>query len=206
MLTPGRRRRLPLPRSLPAPALVGLLALLAGGCAGPNPFLARRTTVGALKGSVSRLEFENEQLRREVADARSDHQRLANDLEEAESRNGELAARLDDARNLISQQGSDLRDSSDLGRSEPAPPTTRRTSPGPSRRPYRPPFTQIRGQVEVPVPDEIEEDDSSAVDRVAPLRPSRRRDDPDAQSRRDSASPWLPVASGASMPTATARR
>jgi outer membrane murein-binding lipoprotein Lpp len=197
----GRPRRLAISLSL---AALGLWP----GCASSGPLLSRQASVGTLKTSVSRLEYENEQLRRELAEAKSENRRISLRLDQEEAANGELTARLDDARNLISKQGSDVGGLAGTARTslhaEPADP--RPTPPPAGRKPYKPPFAQIRGRIDVPPPDEEPADDPPAPSRGV-SRGSLRRDDLDLgpQSRREGPSPWLPVARGLGAATAGVR-
>jgi outer membrane murein-binding lipoprotein Lpp len=187
----GRPRRL----------AISLAALgLWSGCASQGPLMSRQTTLGTLKTSVSHLEYENEQLKRELAEAKTENQRVSRRLDQEEAANGELTARLDDARNLISQQGADptglAGGARPLPASEPADP---RPAPAPAgRRPNKPPFAQIRGRIELPPPlDEDPAADPAADDRGA-FRDSSRRNRP-------APSPWLPVARGIGSPSSGVR-
>jgi outer membrane murein-binding lipoprotein Lpp len=92
----GRSRNL-------APWLI-LAALMPLGCAQPGPFTSRQTMVGSLKASVSQLEFENEKLRKDVAELKADNARLDTQLAQEIDANGEMSARLDDAKDLIRRQ------------------------------------------------------------------------------------------------------
>lgn len=185
----GRPRRLAISLTL---AALGVLP----ACAQPGPLLSRQTTIGTLKTSVSRLEYDNEQLKRELAEARAENRRTALRLDQEEAANGELTARLDDARNLISNP--DLEDLAGSTRPTSAPePADPRPAPAPAgRKPYKPPFAQIRGRIEIPPPPE-EEELEPAEDRGA-FRGSLRRDDLGTQGRLDpsASAPWLPVARG----------
>src|SRR5881628_2443438 len=75
------------------------------GCAQSGSVLSQRTSVGTLKTGVSQLEFQNQQLRREVANLKADNRRIEDQLVQEESVNGELSARLDDARDLLGRRG-----------------------------------------------------------------------------------------------------
>src|SRR5262245_60218573 len=64
-----------LPRSRAIAAALAALAL--GGCAGTGgPLSARRTTMGTLKADVARLESQNQQFRRQVAELETDKHRI----------------------------------------------------------------------------------------------------------------------------------
>lgn len=172
--------------------LFGTLACCLG-CSGPNSLLARRTTIGTLKTSVSQLEFEKEQLTKNVDELKADNHRLANRLSQEEAANGELTARLDDARVLLRSRGYDSDALAAPSRSSPEP---RRTAPvRRQQRPGRkPPFARIPGYVEPSPPADSDDEPVDPLD--APARPAP--DDPGPQSRRERPSQWHRVASRAS--------
>ncbi len=193
-------------RSLPGAgvALAALiLAMALGGCAqsggGRRPGLGLsggRPMVGTLRTSLSRLEAENDQLRRDLADGESDRRRLANRVDQLSTRNEELAARLNDARGMLGQRDDDL-DGPSTASAAPRRPTT------PAARPSRKaPFTQIPNRIDVEPPPSPD-DDPLEQGLFAPPSRSRNRLDPDAQSQapRRSRLPWLPVARGSSSST-----
>jgi outer membrane murein-binding lipoprotein Lpp len=189
----GRPRRLAIP--------LAALGLWWSGCASQGPLLSRQTTLGTLKTSVSHLEYENEQLKRELAEAKTENQRITRRLDQEEAANGELTARLDDARNLISRQGTDSEglagSTRPLPGPEPADPRPTLTPAG--RRPNKPPFAQIRGRIDIPPPpDEEPLEVPDADDRGAFLGPQGR-------PGRTAPSPWLPVARGLGRPTSGVR-
>ena len=59
-------------------------AMIAPGCANPGPIAARQNTVGSLKASVSQLQYDNINLRKQLADVRTDATRAENKLVQAE--------------------------------------------------------------------------------------------------------------------------
>ena len=92
-----------------AAALLGSAALgTLPGCTQPGPLASRRSTVGSLKASVSQLEYSNDNLKKQVADLKSESTRLENELVLEREGNGELTARLDDAKYALRQQGQDV--------------------------------------------------------------------------------------------------
>ena len=197
-------------RTANAPAALGLALALGFGCAAQGPMLSRQTTLGTLKTSVSRLEYENEQLKRELAEEKSENRRISLRLDQEEAANGELTARLDDARNLISRQGAEPEGLAGSARSLPAAgPNDPRPAPAPAgRRPHKPPFAQIRGRIEVPPPPDDEPADDPAADDRGAFRVPLRRDDlgpPPGRLNRPAPSPWLPVARGLGSPTSGVR-
>jgi hypothetical protein len=159
-----------------------LVAILTG-CAGSGPLLSQQTGIGTLKTSVSRLEFENQQLKSQLANLKAESRRIEDRLVQEEAANGELTARLDDARNLLSGRGLGPGSDSASGRTLPA---------GRSNRvPRKPPFARIPGQIDVGPPANVED---------IPADP-REGDLFGPQSRLERWNPWLPVASGASDPS-----
>ena len=62
--------RLPL---LVAAGLLGSAAIGSlGGCSSPGPIASHRATVGSLKASVSQLEYANDNLKKQVAQLKSE--------------------------------------------------------------------------------------------------------------------------------------
>ncbi|CAN5793878.1 hypothetical protein BH23PLA1_BH23PLA1_32310 [soil metagenome] len=152
MLT-GRRRII-------AIALLPALLAVLPGCAQSRSggFLASRPRTGSLKENLSRMDYQNQQLRRELASTRNEKELLAKKLESSEVRNMDLATRLDNYRNLVRGQSPD--DGYGLSQQDrPAygsadNPTTRPIG----REPRDPPWTQIPYQFQVPTPPEAEDD------------------------------------------------
>ena len=60
-----------------------------------------------MKASLSHLQFENEQLKTEVAKLKEENRSMDDRLVQEQMHNGDLAARLDDARNLLRDRGID---------------------------------------------------------------------------------------------------
>jgi hypothetical protein len=139
--------------------------------------------VGSLKTVISRLEFENEKLRREVADAQTERARIAERLNQEEAANTDLTAQLDRLRDPVGN-GTEMAD-------HPSPRTTPANGPSKGRKA---PFARIPGGVEQTPALDVQ---ARPADELPPPRrrktsdangpESRRKDDPD-DSR------WLPVA------------
>jgi hypothetical protein len=167
------------------------LPLITVGCAGPNPFTQRQTTMGSLKASVSQLEFENEKLRREVGELKADNSRLDNQLVQESQANGELSARLDDAKDLIRREGGGTTASSSFEEDIPPPaqvtPKARRT-----RNSRTSPSVSIPRPDAPPADDDLSFQSSSRTPRD--LGPNDELDN----------EPWLPVARG--LPSAVTIR
>jgi hypothetical protein len=154
--------------------------------------------MGTLKADVARLESQNQQFRRQVAELEADKHRINEQLAQEREANGDLAARLDNARMLLARQGVSTETT------EPRRPTDsieRITPPaGRARSTRKPPFAQIGGGARpLPTPD----------DEDLPLPEEPDRDDPEPagreSSRAEPALRWLPVETGLSEPTARRR-
>jgi hypothetical protein len=177
------------------------------GCAQPGPLLSQRFTNGTLKASVSQLQFENQQLRREVATLKADNRQVEERLVQEQNANGELTARLDNARTLLSQRGFGAGGDSSLDEAGSGSPPVRNTIPAgrSSRKPRKPPFARIPGQIEV-LPSE--EDDSGRSAWGTPTEPATSESEhPDLgpQSHLDRQKVWLPVATETTEPSSKRR-
>ncbi len=159
--------------------LCALPAILAAGCAQNGQLISRPSTVGALKSSLSRMEYENEQLRKDLARSKVDVRDLEDRLAQEESRNGDLSARLDDARNVLSRRGD--------GALSAAGDDGSRTLPAgrPTRKARKAPVAEIRGASsrDDDLFDNAPADDDVKDMRGLELRPQSRRDD----------NVWLPI-------------
>jgi hypothetical protein len=177
-------------------SLLALTALGPIGCAGPNPFTTRQTTIGSLKASVSQLEFENEKLRKDVGEMKAENSRLDNQLVQEREANGELSARLDDAKDLLRRQSSNSNAQAMGGSSsnfeDDIPPPVATPKARRVRTNRQPPAASIRPPESVPNSDDL----SLQIPRRTPpdIGPSDRNDD----------DVWLPVARG--LPSAVQTR
>lgn len=151
-----------------------LLALLAAagpsilaGCAGRPTFIAGGPTVGQLKTSVSHLEYENAQMKRDLAKLRRENREFEDRLVQQEQDNGDLTARLDDARTLLRERGLDdgLRSASRPDRSRDDLEDGARAIPaGRDNRPRRkPPVARIPGQMTPAAPLRDDEEGTSTL-------------------------------------------
>jgi hypothetical protein len=175
-------------------ALVLGAAGLASGCAQTGTTFPRRTSMGTLKTSLSHLEFENEQLHKEVAKLRTNNREIEDRLVQEESDNGDLKARLDDARHLLSQKGYDVGTES-ARQGDPADAPTTLPAGQSSRKRRKAPFTQIPGRIEMVPPSDPADDDAFAPPKPAP------KDAFGPQGRHADTEVWLPIAQGTSVPT-----
>jgi hypothetical protein len=194
-----------------------LMAILIGwgvlgvcyGCSGKSGILTGGTTVGQLKTSLSHLEFENDQLKRQVAKLEQEDRRLEDRLVQEQIDNGDLAARLDDARNALrdrglepetvlgSHPGTGKRDGATVDGGDD---TRRRTLPAAqsSKKRRKPPFAQIPRISDDDSPTSHEDNQadsgSAARDRRTDRRVVHSSDNLDRQSVHRNARGWLPVA------------
>jgi hypothetical protein len=179
--------------------IVPCLCLFAtlSGCAQSGPLISQRTSMGTLKTSLSHMEYENQQLRREVASLKAETRQVEDRLVQEESVNGELSARLDDARTLLSRRSLGAGDEADSSTLDPGPGTSGRTLPAgrSNKKRRKPPFAQIPGRIDSLPPVDEPRNDRDAWD--TPID----RDNLGPQSRRDDKTLWLPVASGATAPS-----
>jgi hypothetical protein len=165
--------------------------------------------VGQLKTSLSHLELENEQLKRQVAKLEQDGRGLEDRLVQEQMDNGDLAARLDDARNLLRDRGLDAdtrlgshrseRKSQGFSAGDDDGDAGRRTLPAAqsSRKRRKPPFARIPGSLQdLPTSQEDDEADSAQGSRESPSgsRRSRFGDDLDHRAARTRQRAWNPVA------------
>jgi hypothetical protein len=179
-------------------ALVLTATGLVAGCSQTDNLLPNRTTLGTLKTSVSQLEYQNEQLRRETAQLRTENRDFEDRLVQEELANEDLRTRLDDARYLLSQRGVDLGgdETSGSGRGHESESRPRTLPAGQSNRKRRKaPFAQIPGRIdEAPPADPADEQPSIA--------PGSSTHDPfGPQSRNEDMERWLPIAHGTSAPS-----
>ncbi len=166
------------------------------GCAQSGPIATHRNTVGSLKASVSQLEYDNGNLRKQVADLKSESTRVSNDLDREGIVNGELSARLDDAKDVIRRQGGDV---AALGRpSGGASKASASTESGDDEipPPAKSPIRRSRGGRKPP---------AAQIPRIEPptdpgpggISPASETYDPGPQaSRFADDGRWLPVARG----------
>lgn len=182
----------------PGPRLlmVSCLCATVTGCAQSGSLLPQRGSVGTLKTGLSHLEYENQQLRHEVADLKAENRQLEDRFVQEEAANGELTARLNDARSLLRDRGL-------VNNDDPIQEAPRQTLPAgrSNKKRRKPPFAQIPGRVDTLPPADDEEEPGGR-----PRSPrSRAPVDPGFQSRTESFRPWLPVAHGATDPTSPRR-
>jgi hypothetical protein len=190
------------------------LAVLTG-CAGKGNWLTGGSSAGQLKASVSHLQYENEQLRTEVAKLKAESRGIEDRLVQEQIHNGDLAARLDDARNLISDRGIDggtLLGSRNPDRSSDAESDESPRSSVPARRtnrkPRKPPAARIPGEIDdLPsASGEAESDEAVSMRARGPASSDATfRDDWRGPALREDQLRWQPVATAAE-PKEPARR
>jgi hypothetical protein len=166
-----------------------------------------------LKTSVAHLEYENAQMKRDLAKLRRENHQVEERLVQQEQDNGELTARLDDARNRLRERGIDPVERADAGNDGV------RTLPAgqDGRKPRKRPVARIPGQFTPAAPErgpslDTEEESgtfgppqdtpgtSNAADSVG-----LRSDDLDHHSGYDGPLRWAPMAGRATDPTLQVR-
>lgn len=175
--------------------LTTCLALATGptlvGCAQSGPLGSRQTTMGSLKAGVSQLEFDNEGLRKQLADLKAENRRIENKLVQEQEANGEVTAQLDDARDLIRRQGGDT---SALGSPTKSASYDDDGIPPPVSSPSR----RSRSSRKPPAASIPRAESSSWPDPETDSTPRAREVGP--QSRLEDDDRWLPVARGKATP------
>jgi len=159
------------------------------GCAQSGPLASRQTTMGSLKASVSRLEFDNDGLRKQVAELKADNRRAENQLVQEREANGEATAQLDDARDLIRRQGGDA---STLGAPSKSASFDDDGIPPPVASPGRRSRSSTRKPPAASIPraEPSSFSDPDSTSRLREVGPQSRLDD----------DRWLPVARGVGTP------
>jgi len=187
---------------------LGLLACVAvivsSGCSGRSSYITGGPSTGQLKTSLSHLEYENDQLKTQVARLKEESRVMEDRLVQEQMHTGTLTAKLDDVRNAMRDNGLEVDDAPSQPRTLPA---GRRTS-----KPRKPPTAEISAGDfdDDPPPLTIEDEptprrsSSSSTNRTKP-RPKRPGDDSVSQNLDDGNINWLPVANG-SDPKAPAKR
>jgi len=167
-----------------------LAALAPLGCAESGPFTSRQTMMGSLKASVSQLEFENEKLRKDVAELKADNARLDTELAQEENANNEMIARLNDAKEMIRRQGGNttaLGSPSKNFEDDGIPPPVSTPKGKTIKGPRKPPAAKIR---------QSEDDSSNSSGDDLGYQPSSRTPRDLGPTESDDEDRWLPVARG----------
>jgi hypothetical protein len=195
--------------------LSGVLWL--SGCAGRDSVLLGGPTTGQLKTSLSHLQFENEQLKTELAKVKEEQRTFEDRLVQEQIHNGELASRLDNARNLLRDRGIDgdarlssrSRESSQNDTNSEASRFRLQPSGRSTRKPRKPPAASISGDLDgLPnAPDNDDKDNPTISFRVSDSFNKRRTFDDDwpAASLDDDHLRWQPVASSTTPEPVTRR-
>jgi len=166
-----------------------------------------------MKVSLSHLQYENEQLKTEVARLKEESRSMEDRLVQEEIHNGDLTARLDDARNILRDRGVDT--GTRVGartkgkrNADPDEETAQpRTLPAgrTSKKPRKPPAASIPGDLDdLPTASDEPEPQTGTISFKAPGSTPRRPAFPADSSRswsEDDALSWQPVASAPSQAT-----
>lgn len=205
----SRSRRTP--TSLASRLAVCLAASALVGCSGRGTYITGGPSAGQLKSSLSRVEFENDQLRTQVARLKDENRQFEERLVQEQLHNGEITAKLDNVRNAMRDRGYDDPDG-DLD--APAARQSRTLPAGRTSPPKRKaPAAQISRSVDV---DEIPpiriEDDAPRPGRSSSSPSSRRpRSSPTTAEPADDMGfsekdlRWTPIAQGAALDSSPKR-
>jgi hypothetical protein len=159
-----------------------------------------------MKTTLSHLQFENEQLRTEVAKLKEENRGFEDRLVQEQIHNGDLAAQLDDVRNALRDRGIEPETrlgsrGRELGPDEPDEPVRRpRTLPAgrTGKKPRKPPSASISGDLRLPrAPDDRQPDDTISLQTSDSSPPRRTMSGSSSSlSSGDGSLRWHPVASG----------
>jgi hypothetical protein len=166
-----------------------------------------------LKVSLSHVQFENEQLKTEVAKLKEESLSLEDRLVQEQIHNGDLTARLDDARNILRDRGLDTE--TRIGSRAPGKKSLDpddaiaqpRTLPAgrTTKKPRKPPAASIPGDLDdLPTASDEAELGTGTISFRSPDFRSRRRsyaDDSHHSTTEDEDLRWQPVASSADSQT-----
>lgn len=171
--------------------MLALLSFLTTGCAERGGFLNGGSSAGQLRVSLSRSQFENEQLKAELAKLKEENRSMEDRLVQEQLHNGDLTARLDDARNLLSDRGinAGTRMGSRSAESRGAEPDEEFSRPRPrtlpagrtTRKPRKPPAASIPGDLDdLPTATDADDAPSDTISfKANDFRPRRRLFDDD---------------------------
>jgi len=189
---------------------MAITLLMITGCAGRDSILTGGPTAGQMKTSLSHLQYENEQLKTEVARLKEESRSMEDRLVQEQIHNGDLTARLDDARNILRDRGLDTETrvgARTKGKRNTNPDdeiAQPRTLPAgrTSKKPRKPPAASIPGDLDN-LPTASDRDDAasgtiSLKDNDAPpprVRPTFGWDQ--APASEDGDLRWQPVANAA---------
>ncbi len=161
------------------------------GCAGPDSVLTGGPTAGQMKTSLSHLQYENEQLKTEVARLKEESRSMEDRLVQEQIHNGDLTARLDDARNVLRDRGVDTETrvgARTKGKRNTDPDdeiAQPRTLPAgrTSKKPRKPPAASIPGDLDLPTASDEPEPQTGTISFKSPGSTPRRPAFPDDSSR-----------------------
>ena len=139
--------------------------------------------VGSLKTSVSQLEYQNDELQRQVAGLKAENRRFEDRLVQERAENQRLASQLDGAKERLGEPASDTRTGSrSSATDDDDDPRRRRVGPVP---PAAAAVVAIPGRIEPARP--VDDDDMGSAQPAPRGRLASRRAVDDR---------WLPVARG----------
>ena len=184
--------------------IIVCLSATHAGCAQSGPLLSQGAGVGTLKTSLSHMEYENQQLRRENASLKAEVRETEDRLVQEESANGELTSRLDNAMVMLKGRGLGGTDVAETNPNDPGPERPRTTLPAgrSSRKARKPPFARIPGQLDLLPPSS--DGDQASLNGWGSSG-LRGVEDADPPGSRDQPVIWLPVARGSTEPAGSRR-
>ncbi len=187
---------------------MAITLLMITGCAGRESILTGGPTAGQMKTSLSHLQYENEQLKTEVARLKEESRSMEDRLVQEQIHNGDLTARLDDARNILRDRGLDTETrvgARTKGKRNTDPEdeiAQPRTLPAgrTSKKPRKPPAASIPGDLDLPTASDEPEPQTGTISFKAPGSTSRRSafsEDSTRSVSEDDDLRWQPVANAA---------
>ena len=162
-----------------------------------------------MKISLSHLQYENEQLKTEVARLKEESRSMEDRLVQEQIHNGDLTARLDDARNILRDRGVDTetrvgtRTKGKKGADPDGEMAQPRTLPAgrTTRKPRKPPSASIPGDLDdLPTASDESEPQTGTISFKSSGSTSRWPkfpDDPSRSAPEDDELHWQPVATAA---------
>ncbi|WP_165250005.1 cell division protein ZapB [Paludisphaera soli] len=181
-------------------ARMALLLVASGlaGCSGRGTYITGGPSTGQLKSSLSHLEFENDQLKTQVARLKEENRQFEDKLVQERLHSDVLVTKLDNARNLLRDQGYDSGSDPDLD----APLSRSRTLPAGRTTPpkRKSPAAQISRASDLDEIPPIRIDDGSrprSSTRPAGSRPASSRTSEDETLGLNTEDlRWVPIARG----------
>jgi hypothetical protein len=183
-----------------------LAATCLAGCSGRGTYITGGPSTGQLKSSLSHLEYENDQLKTQVARLKEESRQFEDKLVQERLHSDLLVTKLDNARNLLRDQGYDSGSDADLD----APLSRPRTLPAGRTTPpkRKSPAAQISRASDLDEIPPIRIDSGSrprSSARPSGSRPSSPRNEDDTLGFNTDDMRWVPIARGDDSPAPAKR-